>query len=72
MAIPARAIDHPFPLLHLVSDDDVLQDLIDGVTDVQWPICVRRAIVKHELIFFRPVRGLPSVVIIGALLEELR
>lgn len=72
MAVPAWTVGDSLALLHLVSDDDVFQDLIDGMSDVQRSVRIGRSIVEDELIIFGPIRSLPGVQVIGALLEMLR
>lgn len=72
MAIPAGTIGHPSALLDLMPDDDVLEDLVDGMTDMQRPVRIRRPIVEHKLIVFGAVRSLPGVEVIGALLDVVR
>lgn len=72
MAVPAWAVDHPFALLHLVPDNDILQDLVDSVANMQRPVRVWRPIVEYKLIVRRAIRGLPGVKVIGALLQVMR
>lgn len=72
MAVPAWSVYHPSALLHLDSDDHVLEDLVQGVTDVKVAIGVRGAIVENEAVFFGSVLRLPFVEIIGALAVPLR
>ena len=67
MAIPAWSIDNPSSLLDLDSQGHVLEDLVQGVADVEAAIGVWRAIMKDECVLFRPITGLPVVEVIGAL-----
>jgi hypothetical protein len=49
VAVPAGHVDgvHALELARL--DDHVLEDLVDGVTDVDVAVGIRRAVVQHEL-----------------------
>ena len=48
MGIPARYIDGFIASHMVVSDDDILQCLIQRMTDVDLAVCIRRAIVQYE------------------------
>ena len=50
VAIPTRDVVGVFPEHLLRAIDHVLEDLVEGVTDMQVPVRVRRAIVKNELL----------------------
>lgn len=71
MAIPPRDIFDTPPLLDLDPDDDVLQDLIQGMADMKRAVRVRRTIVKDELVMGRSIGSLPSVECLGASLQVL-
>ena len=49
VAIPARHIGRTQTRHQLRLDDDVLEDLVDGMTEMDHAICVRRTVVQHEL-----------------------
>lgn len=56
-------------LLDLSTDDNVLEDLVQGMTGVKAAVGVRRAVVEEEGIVSRAVGGLPLVEVIGAFLD---
>ena len=58
-------------MLDLDAQDDVLEDLVQGVARVQVAVGVGRAIVQHELVVGRAVGRLPLVEVIGASLDVL-
>ncbi len=45
--IPPRHIPRLFPLQQLIPVDKILQDLIQRVPNMQVPVCIRRAVMKH-------------------------
>lgn len=61
MTIPARYILDSVALLHLDPENDVLENLVQGMADVKGAIGVGRAIVKEEWLICRTVGGLPLV-----------
>lgn len=71
MTVPAWAVHHSLPMLYLVPDDDVLEDLVDGMPNVQWPIGVRRSVVEEKSMVSRPVTRLPGIEIVCALSQVL-
>ena len=71
MAVPAWSVYRSPSLLYLDSDDHVLEDLIQGVPDVEAAIGVRGAIVKDKVVAFRTGFRLPVVEIIGTLAKPL-
>jgi hypothetical protein len=58
-------------LLDLDAQDDVLEDLVQGVAGVQAAIGVGRSIVQDELVVGGAVGRLPLVEVIGASLDVL-
>ena len=48
VAVPARHVRRVEPGHRPVLDDDVLQDLVDGMADVDVAVGVGRAVVQHE------------------------
>jgi hypothetical protein len=58
-------------LLNFDSQDDVLEDLVQGMPGVQAAISVRRSIVQDKFIVGRAISRLPLVEIIGTLLDVL-
>ena len=56
-------------LLDLGSDDDVLEDLVQGMAGMKAAVGVGRAIVEEEGVFSRAIGGLPLVEVIGAFLD---
>lgn len=58
-------------LLDLCTDDNVLEDLVQGMAGVKAAVGVGRAIVEEEGIVNRAVGGLPLVEVIGAFLNVL-
>jgi len=58
-------------LLDFDTQDDVLEDLVEGVPGVQVAVGVGRAIVQEELVVGGAVGGLPLVEVIGASLDVL-
>ena len=53
------------------ADDDVLEDLVQGVAGVELAVCVWRSIVKDKLARGIAIGGLPCVQVIGASLDIL-
>ncbi len=49
MAVPTWDIGRTIPSHVLILDDDVLEDLVEGVTEVDVPVSVGGAIVKDIL-----------------------
>lgn len=58
-------------LLNLDSQNDVLEDLVQGVPGVQAAIGVGGSIVKDKFIVGRAISRLPLVEVIGASLDIL-
>lgn len=58
-------------LLDFDAQDDVLEDLVQGVSRVQVAVGVGRAIVQEVLVVGGAVGGLPLVEVIGASLDVL-
>ena len=52
-------------LLDLYPAYDILQDLVQGVADVQLPIRIRRAIVQHEGLLGSSFPRLPGVQVVA-------
>jgi hypothetical protein len=50
VAIPARHIGRIKTAQGLGFDDDVLQDFVDGMTDMNIPVGIRRAIMQDEFL----------------------
>lgn len=61
MAVPAWHIGYAVALLELDSEDDVFQDLVEGVANVEGAVGVGRPVVEEEGVGVRPVRQLPVV-----------
>ena len=55
-------------LLNLNSADDILQDLVQGVPDVQIAIGIRRSIMKYKGFLGSALAALPFIEVIGTLL----
>jgi hypothetical protein len=58
-------------LLDLNAQDDVLEDLVQGVSGMQTAIGIGGPIVKEELVVGRAIGGLPFIKVIGASLDVL-
>lgn len=69
MTVPARNVFDPVTLLDLDSENGVLEDLVQGVSDVERAIRVRWPIMEDKLLIGWPVCGLPLVKGVGASLE---
>ena len=50
MAVPSRDVGGLIALHGLIAVDDVLRDLVHGMTDVNRAVCIRRSIVQDELL----------------------
>ena len=48
MAVPSGDVGSEVPALGMAFDDEVLQDLVEGVTDVDGAVGVGRPVVQHE------------------------
>lgn len=48
MAIPAWNVVYLLPIQDLLAIDKVLENLVEGVTTVQVPVCVRGTIVQDK------------------------
>ena len=56
VAVPTRDVGRVEPVERARLDDDVLENLVDGMADVNGAVGVRRSIVQHET---RPATGTP-------------
>jgi hypothetical protein len=61
VAVPARHVGRIEAGQRLRADDDVLEDLVDGMADVDVAVGVRRAVVQHEA--RPPGRGLADLLV---------
>src|SRR6185295_11857945 len=69
VTIPARDVRRIVAIHRARLHDDVLQNLVERVTDVDFTVRVRRSVVQHEA---RPAaRGLPDLLVEAALLPLL-
>lgn len=61
MTIPPWYILDTATLLNLSADDDVLQNLVQGVAGVEFAVCVWRSIMKDKIVRGIAIGGLPCV-----------
>jgi hypothetical protein len=61
VAIPTRPVYGSLAILNLRADYHVLQDLVEGMANMQWPVRIGRAIMQDEWIVRRAVIRLPLV-----------
>ena len=66
MTVPPRYIADALAPRELNAEDDVLQDLIQGMADMEAAVGVRRSVMKGEGIVGRAMAPLPGIEIIGA------
>lgn len=52
MAVPARNVFDPVTVLDLDTEYDVLEDLVEGMADVERAIGIRGTIMKDEGLVF--------------------
>ena len=66
MTVPTRNILYTLALGELKATDDILENLVEGVTDVKATIGVRWTVMEDEAIAGRASAKLPSVEVIRA------
>lgn len=71
MTVPSRNVRDSTTLLDFGADNDVLEDLVQGVARMQAAIGVGGSIVKKEALAFWSMLGLPLVKVVGALFDVL-
>ena len=72
VAVPSWSVFHSDSSFGIRSQDDVLVDLVQGVSDMYWAVCVWRSIMENEgvsfavFIFGWSVLLLPGIKVVGA------
>lgn len=71
MTVPSRNVCNSTTSLNVGADDDVLENLVQGVARVQPAIGVGWPIVEKKRVGLGPMLRLPVVEVIGALFDVL-
>jgi hypothetical protein len=66
MAVPAWHVPHPLAASQLYATDDILQDLVERMSDMEVAIRIWWTIVQDEWLVGGPFAALPGIKIIGA------
>jgi hypothetical protein len=66
MAVPTRHVPHSLPATQLHATDDILQNLVERMSDMEVAVRIGWTIVQDEWLVGGPFAALPGVKIIGA------